>query len=254
MMTAAELFARLVAWSPIDRENRSDGLVLGDPDRKVLRVAVSLLATPRVIEAAVAGGADLLLVHEPVLHGGAVAADDPYMAKKREMLEKSGLSVYRFHDHSHFTRTDKINTGVLRRLGWEGEFDGQKLFTFKTPRPLASVIAEIRERLGLTHLRYVGAPDITVGTVACLFGAWGESNVYRYFRHPGVDLVLAGEAIEYAICEYVRDAAELGARRGLLLLGHMGSERAGMEYVADHIRSEMGVDAFYLDCGETHSL
>lgn len=254
MMTAAELYARLVAWSPIDRENRSDGLIFGDPDRKVLRVAVSLLPTPRVLRAAKEGGADMLLVHEATIHGGVVAADDPYMLKKRALLEEIGLPIYRFHDHSHFTKTDKINTGVLRRLGFEGEFDGQKLFTFKTPRQLASVIAEIRERLGLTHLRYVGDPDITVGTVACLFGAWGESNVYRYFHHPGVDLVLAGETIEYAVCEYVRDAAELGARRGLLLLGHMGSERAGMEYIADCIRNEMGVDAFYLDCGETHSL
>ena len=58
-MKASEFWERLTAWSPIDRENRSDGLVFGAPDREVGRVAVSLLATPRVLAAAEEGGADL---------------------------------------------------------------------------------------------------------------------------------------------------------------------------------------------------
>ena len=44
--------------------------------------------------------------------------------------------------------------------------------------------------------------------------------------------LIVGEACEYSICEYVRDAAQLGTDKGLLLLGHMGSEKAGMENLA----------------------
>ena len=251
-MKASEFWERLTAWSPIDRENRSDGLVFGAPDREVGRVAVSLLATPRVLAAAEEGGADLLLVHEPTFHGGVVPADDPVMAKKRALIERIGIPIYRFHDHSHFTALDKINAGVLDRLGWEGVFDGQKLFTLRASRPLGELIAEIGERLSLSHLRYIGAEGITVRTVACLFGAWGESRIYEYFNHPEVDLVLAGEAIEYAVCEYIRDAGELGVPKGLLLLGHMGSEKAGMDWIADRIREELLLETFYIDCGETY--
>lgn len=252
-MKASEFWERLTAWSPLDRETHADGLVLGDPDREVGTVAVSLLATPRVIAAAQEAGADLLLVHEPVIHGGVIPPDDPIMRKKRRLLEAADLPVYRFHDYSHFTAVDKINTGVLDRFGWEGVFDGQKLFTLRAPVAAAVLLADIRERLGLQNLRYIGKEELTVRTVACLFGAWGERNVYDYFRREEVDLVLAGEVSEWAVCEYVRDAVELGAPKGLLLLGHMGSERAGMAWIADRIREELGVRTVYLDCGETYS-
>ncbi len=251
-MTASEFWERLVAWSPLNRENRSDGRVFGDPDREVGTVAVSLLATPHVLAAAREAGADMLLVHEPTLHGGVISGDDPVMAEKRKLLELLDLPIYRFHDHAHFTALDKINAGVLARLGWEGEFDGQKLFTLPAPRPLAELLGELEERLGLRHLRYMGGCPLTVKRVACLFGAWGESLVYEYLRRPDVDLVLAGEVAEWAVCEYVRDAGQLGVPKGLLLLGHMGSERAGMEWIADRIREELGVPTVYIDCEETY--
>ena len=250
-MRVAEFWERLTAWSPLDRERSADGLVFGDPEREVGLVAVSLLATPRVLRAAKAAGADMLLVHEPTVHGGVIAGDDPVMAEKRRLLAELDLPICRFHDHSHFTAVDKINTGVLDRLGWEGEFDGQKIFTLRTPREVSMLILDLGEKLGLRHLRYVGAPALTVRTVACLFGAWGEGRVYEYLRRPDVDLVIAGEVAEWAVCEYVRDAGELGFPKGLLLPGHMGSEKAGMAWIADRIREELGVPTLYLDSGET---
>ena len=253
-MTAREFWEALIAWSPSDRERSADGLVFGDPDREVRTVAVSLLATPRVLARAGEIGADLLLVHEPTIHGGVIPQDDPVMEAKRRLLAECGLPIYRFHDYAHFTAIDKINAGVLDRLGWEGSFDGQKRFTLRAPRPLSALIPDIGERLGLCHLRYMGAPALTVRTVACLFGAWGERNVYEQFADPEVDLVLAGEVAEWAVCEYVRDAGELGVPKGLLLLGHMGSERAGMEWIADRIPEVIpAVRTVYLDCGETYS-
>ena len=252
-MTARELYERLTAWSPIEGTNRSDGLVFGDGERAVHTVAVTLIATPAVLRRARELGADMILTHEPTFHGIAPEGD-AVMAQKRALCEKIGIPIYRLHDHMHFTAVDKINLGVLSRLSLDGEFDGQKTFTLKAPMPLDALTAQIGERLDLHHLRYVGRDGITVRTLSLLFGAWGDARQIAEFRRPEVDLVLAGEACEYSICEYVRDAAQLGAMKGLLLLGHMGSEKAGMEYLADHINETMeDVRAVYLDCGEVYN-
>lgn len=252
-MKARELFAWLEAWSPADREPRSDGLVFGDPEREVETVAVSMLATPHVLLAARECGASMLLVHEPTIHTGVIPEDDAVMRRKRAMLEKTGIPVYRFHDHSHFTAVDKINRGVLRRLGWQGYFDGHFRFSFSLERTGEELIAEIGERLGLSHLRYIGPTGLRVRTVATLFGAWGERKIYDCLNDDGIDLVLAGEACEWSLCEWARDAVELGMRRGLLLLGHMGSEREGMAYIADEIAAaHPALRVVYLDAGETY--
>ena len=252
-MTARELYERLTAWSPIDGQNRSDGLVFGDGEKPVRTVAVTLIATPTVLEAARALGADMILTHEPTFHPIA-GEGDAVMAQKRALCEEIGIPIYRFHDHMHFTAIDKINLGVLSRLGLDGEFDGQKTFTLTAPMALDTLIAHIAERLDLHHPRYIGMPGITVRTLSLLFGAWGDERQISEFRRPEVDLVIAGEACEYSICEYVRDAAQLGTDKGLLLLGHMGSEKAGMEDLTDYINNEVeDVRAVYIDCGEVYN-
>lgn len=252
-MTARELYERLTAWSPIERENRSDGLVFGDGEKPVHTVAVTLIATPEVIRRAQKAGADMILTHEPTFHPIA-GEGDGVMAKKRALCEAVGIPIYRLHDHMHFTAVDKINTGVLSRLSLEGEFDGKKTFVLKAPMAIDALIGTICRDLDLRHVRYIGKAGITVRTLSLLFGAWGDAGQIAEFRRPEVDLVIAGEACEYSICEYVRDAAQLGTDKGLLLLGHMGSEKAGMENLADHINETMeDVRAVYLDCGEVYN-
>lgn len=41
---------------------------------------------------------------------------------------------------------------------------------------------------------------------------------------------------EWSHCEYVRDAAQLGYKKAILILGHIGSERDGMVYTADILK------------------
>ena len=252
MMTARELYERLCAWSPLVQENRSDGLVFGDGDRAVHTVAVTLLPTPEVLRKAAALGADMILSHESTFHKA--PEGDTAMAKKRALVEGLDLPIYRLHDHMHFTAVDKINLGVLSRLSLDGEFDGQKTFTLKEPMAKDALIAHITEKLSLGHPRYIGKKDLSVRTLSLLFGAWGDARILSEFLRPEVDLVIAGEACEYSVCEYIRDAVELGAEKGFLLLGHMGSEKAGMEYLADHINQTMeDVHAVYIDCGEVYN-
>ena len=70
-------------------------------------------------------GANLLIVHEPTFYtsqdGPGWFEDFPnrVYAEKRQLLEESGIAIWRDHDHMHFHQPDSIFTGVLKGLGWE---------------------------------------------------------------------------------------------------------------------------------------
>ena len=111
----------------------------------------------------------------------------------------------------------------------------------------------ISERLDLKHIRFVGQRNKVVRTISLCAGSWGEKCLYEQLNRPEIDLVICGEIVEWSICEYVRDSAQLGIDRSLFVLGHMSSERSGMEYVCEYINENIqGVTAFYIECGEVY--
>ena len=253
MYTAREIFKKLCEWSPLERETTGDGLVFGDFDRRVRTVAVTVIASPDVIRKAAEMGADMILTHEPTFHSAVAGEEDAITAQKRALCEETGIPIVRLHDYMHFTKIDKINLGVMSRISLDGDFDGQKTFTLKTPMTADALIDHVGKKLGLRHIRYIGKGDITVNKLSLLFGAWGDARIYSEFLRPEIDIVLIGEGCEYNVCEYVRDAVELGVKKGLVILGHMGSEKAGMEYLADYINENLeAVNAIYIDSGEVY--
>jgi putative NIF3 family GTP cyclohydrolase 1 type 2 len=80
-------------------------------------------------------------------------------------------------------------------------------------------------------MRVVGDPQTRIQKVAVLPGSTPIAASLRAL--PGVDLVLAGEVREWESAEYARDVAFSGQRKGLILVGRVVSEEAGMAICAD---------------------
>ena len=54
--------------------------------------------------------------------------------------------------------------------------------------------------------------------------------------------------------EYARDAAQLGYKKAPIIMGHIGSERDGMIYVADLLKETIPeLDVRYIECGEVYT-
>ena len=67
-------------------------------------------------------------------------------------------------------------------------------------------------------------------------------------------MVVVGEACEWHHYEYARDAAQLGRKKAVLVLGHVGSERDGMAYIASLLAARLpDVEFRYFDCGEVYT-
>ena len=68
------------------------------------------------------------------------------------------------------------------------------------------------------------------------------------------DVVLTGEACEWRLGEYARDAAQLGFAKAMLILGHCGSERDGMRYIAGLLKDAVpALDVRYFESGEVYT-
>lgn len=258
-MKAYEIMEDLFSLSqPMGDMRTCDTLKAGDPQAEVSKVAVSMFATADVIRSAKDWGAQLLIVHEPTYYNHwDDHAEDFFETCKRRLVESSGLTLYRFHDHPHRTAPDIITTGEIRCLGLDctpeqtDVFDLTRLHlhTPMTPRQLA---AHIERTLGIAHVRIAGAADAPCTCLSLMVGTPG--GLEQELLRPGTEIILTGEICEWSLGERVRDAAQLGYRKAILVLGHIGSERDGMKYTARLLQQRQPqLEVRYFECGEVYT-
>ncbi|BCN44659.1 Nif3-like dinuclear metal center hexameric protein [Rhodococcus hoagii] len=112
--TLADVIGALeTAYPPALAESwDSVGLVAGDPADEVRKVVVAVDATAAVVDEALAGGAQLLLVHHPLLLRGVdtVGAHTPKGALLHRLI-RGGCALYSAH-----TNADRADPGVSDAL------------------------------------------------------------------------------------------------------------------------------------------
>ncbi len=257
-MKIGEIIAFLDGFAEKKIENTCDGIKSGRTDRDVKKVAVSMFATPEVIKNAHDWDAELLIVHEPTYYNHFdVHSEDPLEIEKRKLLEESGITVYRFHDVLHYSARDMIAEGMLETFGLKGNavftgtFDLVRLELDEPMSPL-SLAKVIEEKCGIKHVRICGERNALCKNISFLLGA--PNGIIDELKNEVSEIVVTGEVIEWRDCEYARDSAQLGRKKSLLLLGHVGSEREGMKYLATILREKFAdVEIEYFDCGEVYT-
>ena len=91
-------------------------------------------------------------------------------------------------------------------------------------------------------------------TIAACFGTPG--HIVDEINEECVDIVLAGEADEWSTCEYIRDMSDVGLNKSMIIMGHCGSERAGMVRIENTLKEyfkSSDVEVKYFECGEPYS-
>jgi putative NIF3 family GTP cyclohydrolase 1 type 2 len=224
-----------VPWN----EQTVDTFKDGDPDTPVTGIAVTMMATLDVLQRAAAGGANLIITHEPTFYDHRDRLEplekehDAVTAAKRAFIAEHGLVVLRMHDHWHRRKPDGIEVGVIRALGWERFRRPESEFLFTIPETtLERLAATVRERLGSRTLRVVGDPAMRVSRVALAPGAAGFDAHRQALQRDDVEVLIIGEAHEWETVEYAADAAAAGRHKALIVIGHVQSEQPGMEEFA----------------------
>ncbi|MCZ8523947.1 MULTISPECIES: Nif3-like dinuclear metal center hexameric protein [Paenibacillus] len=236
-------------------ESTVDTLKSGSPDQRVTGIVTAFMPTQRVLEQAVALGANLVITHEGAYYSHhdptGILEEDPVYLEKRRWIEASGLAIYRFHDYWHRYRPDGIMTGLLLSLDWEQYVAEDQPAASIVEVPAMTVreaAAYVKSRLGLSFVRVSGELSMTCRRIGLLAGyRGGGGSAIPLFRNGQVDLIIAGEGPEWETPEYVRDAVHQGRPKGLIMLGHAESEEPGMRYLAEELKSRFpGVQVHYL--------
>src|ERR1700722_4713634 len=238
-LTAGAVIAAIQAHVGVPwRAQTVDTIKSGSPSTTVKGIATTMMATFDVVKRAAADGLNMVITHEPTFYSHEDKTDDlkddPVYRQKQEFLDRNQMVVFRFHDHWHAFRPDGIATGMMQSLDWTKNVDPanprQFLFDGIT---LADLARQIQDRLKIRTMRVVGDPALKVRRLAA---NWGYAGSLRGFARPDIDALIIGEAREGELIEYAADAVTSGAKRGLIVMGHIPSEQGGMVNCANWLK------------------
>ena len=124
---------------------------------------------------------------------------------------------------------------------------------FKIPGiQLADLIRDVKGKLGISTVRYIGDPSAKVAKVLLMPGASGGRNQITAIRREKPDVVFCGEISEWETAEYIRDARSKGDRIALVVLGHVASEEPGSKFLADWLAKHVaGITVTHVPAGNS---
>lgn len=221
------------------------GLVCGDPAEDATRVRVALDCTDAVVDAAIEEGADLLLVHHPLLMRGVtgVPADSP-KGRIVHRLIRAGVALYSAHTSADSARPG-VNDRLAERLGvtpgeplapctpqdaTETGYGIGRVGALDTPMTLREFTARVADRLPTTRwgVRAAGDPEHMIHRVAVSSGA-GDSFLDTV-KGLDVDCFVTSDLRHHPVDEHLRAGG-----CPVIDTAHWASEFPWCAQAADHL-------------------
>jgi len=258
-----EHFYSLADW--VDPEKTVDKIIIGDPEKEVKRILVCWMSDLRAVKAAIDGGYDMLMTHEPTfwIHANEIRTMDQEAQPsqksearnhKRRLIEESGLVIMRNHDVWDLIPEIGIPWAWADFLGIEGEpvAFGAARYQHRydiEPISLDDFARRIAQRTAL-----IGEPQVQVfgdgGRLVSKVGiGTGCACSIEIFKYMGCDVSI--------VCDdgscYWHDiswAMEIG--HPVIRVNHGTSEEPGMVTLTKYINENLeGVEAVHLPrtCG-----
>lgn len=243
-------------------EKTCDVLASGNPDVQVTGIVTTFMATVDVIKEAVKIGANMIITHEPTYFTGLDAIDwtqnDPVYLAKKKLIDDYGIVIWRFHDHMHLAKTDRIYDGIIKQLGWEDNFiEKQPPWTYLIDQTTVNELSIfLKQKLGMNVIRVVGNPDMTCSRIGMLVGGGSlglgsEQMPMELMRDKELDVMICGEITEWTLCAYVNDAAMLGMNKAMIVVGHERTEEWGMKLMSEWLPPLVdGLSVTFVDAKE----
>lgn len=226
----------------------SPGLVVGDPERPVRHLHLAVDAVLDTVDEAVGLGADLLLVHHPMLFRGVTTvSEDTTKGALIARLVRGDCALVAAH-----TNADVVETGTSRVLAHQlGLVDQRPITPGRTPTTGLGIVGRLPEPVSLVALatqlrdilpptasgiRVAGQADRRVETVALCAGA-GDSLL----DDPAVraaDVYLTSDLRHHPASD-ARELMLLGRGPALIDVSHWASEWLWLDTAAAQLREAL---------------
>jgi dinuclear metal center YbgI/SA1388 family protein len=252
--TLADADAAITALWPLDEAETWDapGLLSGDPTAPVSRIHLAVDAVLDTVDEAVDAGAQLLLVHHPLLLRGVTSvAEDRYKGAVIARLIRGGCALVAAHTNADIVArgTSAVLAGRLGVAGTRPIVPGAdpalglgRVGRLTEPTTLGAFARLIGNALPATAsgVRVAGDYDRAIETVALCAGA-GDSLL----SHPEVlaaDVYVTSDLRHHPASEAVENA-RIGGGPALIDVSHWASEWLWLHVAAEQLREALpGVD------------
>lgn len=258
-MKIKDLILELKSLSYWTRERTHDVVVFGDDDKEIKAVGVCMYPTTSVIKKAIELGVNCLIPHEQLVYTRNNGEPHHTAKEKLRLLEENDITVFRFHDLAHTTIPDIIFEGGVKWLGLSGKIDCDFIhggvfptnrFILDEPITARELAKIIEKNYNVPHVRIAGELDKKGRKIACFFGSGG----FVMKELEKVDFVLTGELCEFREAELARDYAEQGYNKAIIVIGHAGSEYAGMKLLTEKLQAKYTeFPIHYIECGDSYT-
>lgn len=243
-MKRAELQAHLDDLLEVSRfrDYCPNGLQVEGRD-EIARVLCGVTASQALLDEAVAGGYDAVLVHHGYFWKGEDGRITGIRKRRLSTLLVNEISLFAYHLPLDAHAELGNNAQLGRLMGWDGApaFGEQNLGWIGQPEriePAGQLAAQLHSRLGREPL-LVGDSERLVRRVAWCTG--GAQGYFDAALAAGADLFVSGEISE----QTVHLARESGVP--YIAAGHHATERYGVRAMADYLRTALGLETVFVD-------
>ena len=258
-MKAIDFLNGVLERSPwVSRDNTVDRIIDGRPEKELRKLLVVWRCGPGAVEAAVRGGYDGIVTHEPTYYFhmdevkqlAAMPGESPkkrYATRKRRLILDNDLTIIRIHDS--WDSREKIGIAAswadslgLKNLAYRSEPMSCECRYDIPPTTAGKLLETVREAVKGYQAQepfLFGDCDKEVARVGVGAGCIGDLECYI---DMGCDIAI--------VCDdgisYWRDIAfALDYGFPVIRVSHAASEEAGIQALSGWIKDEFGIETEY---------
>ena len=219
------------------------GLLVGDKDKDINKVLITLDADEKVVKDAKLRGCDLVISHHPLIFKPLkkVVSDDSVSRTVIELI-KSDISLVSVHTNFDGVKSglcdlflDKIaNTENRCAIEGDDENGSGRIGDLKAETTLGEILKKVKADFLLDSVRYVGNVDTKISKIAVCNGGGAD---FLYAAHEaGCDLFVSGDfKYHHARFAYENNMA-------LIDVPHYNAEIMFCDYLAELLKKEFAKD------------
>ncbi|MDD4315578.1 MAG: Nif3-like dinuclear metal center hexameric protein [Clostridia bacterium] len=238
VITEMETFAPLELQADFD----NSGLILGDPDKTLTGVLITLDTNISVVNEAIEKGCNLIIEHHPSIFEPLRSIDYRLPLHRALALAiKNDIVIYAAHTNADFVKGG-LNDYVAEKLGLKnveylyGRVDSARVGNLAKAMTMGEYARFVGETLKDDNIVTIGDENMLVRRAAVINGSGGGSKQLLIdLQNNNADIFLTAD-IKYSFARFAKDL-----NYGIICFGHYDSELGFVDLVEKLLKSK-GLD------------
>jgi len=226
-------------------DTSQNGLQVEGPE-EVTKVAFAVDGCQATFEQAVAGEAQLLVVHHGLFWAKPLRLVGPLFRQVQTLIQ-GGCGLYAVHLPLDAHPEVGNNAEMARLLGLQdthpfGTYHGVEIGVagvMDPPLPIPTLIGRLTQALTVPPIRILAHGPEEARHVGCISG--GAASMIDQANEEGLDTYITGETSH----SFFHQAAERGLN--VLFAGHYATETLGVKALARHLGEKFGLETTFLN-------